>query len=53
MAEFFNMGGYAFFVWTSYAVAFVVLMASFIAPLQRKKAIIKKLKRRARRGDFK
>ena len=52
MAEFFNMGGYAFFVWTSYGLAFVIMLASFIAPIQCKKAIIKKLKRRARRGEM-
>lgn len=28
MQEFFAMGGYAFYVWTSYAVALVVLLAN-------------------------
>ncbi|MDH5444203.1 MAG: heme exporter protein CcmD [Gammaproteobacteria bacterium] len=49
MSEFFHMGGYAFFVWTSYGIALVVLLANIILPMQRKKEILKNLKRRLRR----
>lgn len=34
-AEFFNMGGYALYVWGSYAVATVVLLANLVLPLRR------------------
>lgn len=34
-AEFFNMGGYAFYVWSSYAIAAVVLLANLVLPLRR------------------
>ena len=49
MNEFLHMGGYAFFVWTSYGIALVVLLANVILPVQRKKEILKNLKRRLRR----
>ena len=49
MNEFFHMGGYAFFVWTSYGLAAVILIANIIMPMQRKKDIINNLKRRVRR----
>jgi len=49
MNEFFHMGGYAFFVWTSYALAAIILIANIIIPMQRKKEIMNNLKRRLRR----
>ena len=35
MQEFFHMGGYALYVWSSYAIGLVVLLANVIAPLRR------------------
>lgn len=32
MGEFLNMGGYAFYVWTAYALALVVLALNWILP---------------------
>ena len=32
-SEFFNMGGYGFYVWTSYGIAMVVLLANIVAPI--------------------
>ena len=49
MNEFFHMGGYAFFVWTSYGLAAIILIANIIIPMQRKKEIMNNLKRRLRR----
>ena len=49
MNEFFHMGGYAFFVWTSYGLAALILIANIILPIQRKKEIMNNLKRRLRR----
>ena len=34
MQEFFYMGGYAFFVWASYGITVVVLVANWIVPLR-------------------
>ncbi len=33
LSEFLHMGGYAFYVWTSYALTAVVLIANVIAPI--------------------
>lgn len=33
MTEFFHMGGYAFFVWTSYAIVLVLFIYQFISPV--------------------
>jgi heme exporter protein D len=53
MADFFSMGGYAPYVWTSYAVFGLVLLADALAPLlQRRRALRElqgRLKRQARR----
>lgn len=48
MAEFFHMGGYAPYVWTSYALAFIVLMANLIWPLFRARRMKRALARQAR-----
>jgi heme exporter protein D len=45
-SEFFSMGGHAFFVWGSYAVALVALGGEVLFLRQRKKAL------QARRGDI-
>ena len=44
--EFLSMGGYAFYVWTSYGVSFCVLLANIIIPImQRKQFFVKALKK--------
>jgi len=44
--EFLSMGGYGFYVWTSYGVTFCVLLANIIIPvLQRKQFFVKALKK--------
>ena len=35
ISDFFRMGGYAFYVWWSYAIAFVVLGLNFVLPMLR------------------
>lgn len=37
MSEFFNMGGYAFYVWGSYGVTFVLLAIEVVVLLKRKR----------------
>ncbi len=49
MKEFFAMGGYAFYVWTSYGIALVVLVANLIAPLMLRRRLLGNIARRRRR----
>ncbi len=46
MSEFWNMGGYAFYVWTSYGIAFVVLLANIIQPILQQRAALKAIRRK-------
>ena len=47
--EFFHMGGYGFYVWTSYGIALIVLLANMIAPLRQRRKILNDIARTARR----
>jgi heme exporter protein D len=49
VGEFFHMGGYAFYVWTSYGLALIVLVANVVAPLRQRRKILADLARRTRR----
>lgn len=40
ISEFINMGGYGFYVWGSYGVTFVLLVAEIIALLARKRRLV-------------
>ena len=55
MSEFLAMGGYAGYVWASYAVFFVVLAIEALAPIAQRKHILAeirgRLKRRTARTD--
>ncbi len=44
MKEFFAMGGYAFFVWTSYAIVAFLMVANVIAARMKYKRILKDMK---------
>jgi heme exporter protein CcmD len=44
--EFLAMGGYAFNVWSVYALFSIFLCANFLLPLRKKKQIIREQKRR-------
>ena len=46
MAEFFQMGGYAAFVWPSYAIAAVVLWLNWYLPRKQLEKELRLLKRR-------
>lgn len=41
--EFLAMGGYGFYVWTSYAIAFVVLLFNVVVPLIQRKQLLREL----------
>ncbi|VAW68567.1 hypothetical protein MNBD_GAMMA09-3198 [hydrothermal vent metagenome] len=51
VSEFFHMGGYAVYVWSSYGVAAVLLGWIFVAPIFNKKNIIKNLKMKYRQQE--
>lgn len=47
LQEFFAMGGYAFYVWTSYGLTLLVMLANIIIPVwQRKQFFRQSLKRK-------
>ena len=48
-SEFFNMGGYAFYVWTSYALFLAVIVANIVLPIMQRKKVITHIKRTIRR----
>ena len=48
VAEFFRMGGYAFYVWGSYAVVFVVLVLNLVLPSLKLRRVRRALARQAR-----
>ena len=48
-SEFFHMGGYAFFVWTSYGIALVVLLANIISPIMQRRKTITRIRRAIKR----
>lgn len=37
LAEFFAMGGYGFYVWTSYGLTLVVLVANIVIPVMERR----------------
>ena len=39
-SEFFNMGGYAFYVWGSYLITFVVIVAEVLTVIRRRKRLV-------------
>lgn len=46
--EFLHMGGYAFFVWTAYGIAAVVLVFNFVRPMICERQLRRRLARQAR-----
>jgi heme exporter protein D len=48
-SEFFDMGGYAFFVWTSYGLTLIVIVANIVSPLMQRKKVISRIKRAIKR----
>ena len=44
-AEFFHAGGYGFYLWTSFGITAALMLAEAVMLKQRRKAVIKRLKR--------
>ena len=49
LQEFLHMGGYAGYVWSSYAIALVVLVANVVLPILGRRRLLAQLARRLRR----
>jgi heme exporter protein D len=49
--SFFNMGGYAAYVWPAYAVFFIVLIADYIAPSLRRRKLLRDVRGRLARQN--
>ena len=43
MIEFFQMGGYAIYVWPAYAITAVALILTVVSPLRRRVQMIREL----------
>ena len=51
MAEFFAMGGYAFYVWGSYGVTAAFMVAEIILVIRNKKTITQRIARMVRMNE--
>jgi heme exporter protein D len=51
-SEFFAMGGYAFFVWTSYGIALLVILLNIVMPVLHRRKVINRVKRAIRREQL-
>lgn len=51
VSAFFHMGGYAFYVWTSYGLATVLMIFNVVSPLRREKRLLRSIARLTRRRD--
>jgi heme exporter protein D len=50
MKEFFHMGGYALYVWPSYALALLILSANLVAPMLQRRRLLADIARKLRRA---
>ena len=44
LAEFFDMGGYALYVWGVYAAAAVILVTNIVVTMRRRRSVIARLR---------
>ena len=51
LGEFLDMGGYAFYVWGSYAVTLGLLVTETVSLLSRERAAVKRLARSSARSE--
>ena len=51
-SEFFHMGGYAFYVWTSYALTLIIVVANIVSPIMQRKKVISRIKRAIKRENI-
>lgn len=48
-SEFFHMGGYATFVWSSYGLALLMVVVNIVSPMIERKRVITRVKRAIKR----
>jgi heme exporter protein D len=51
-SEFFHMGGYGFYVWGSYLIAFVLLAGEVVFLLRRQKALRKRVSQHSSSNNY-
>lgn len=51
-SEFFHMGGYATFVWSSYGLTLLVIVFNIVSPLLQRKRVVARIKRMIRREQL-
>jgi heme exporter protein D len=51
VADFFNMGGYAIYVWPSYGLATIILGLNWYLPKRQHAQVLQQLKRRNQDGN--
>lgn len=51
LESFFAMGGYAFYVWTSYGLTFAVLLFNLLAPIVQRKQLLRQLVLKQKRAQ--
>ncbi len=51
-ADFFHMGGYAFYVWTSWAVTITLMIVLVVTARLRKRQLIEQLRQKHRREQL-
>ncbi len=51
LLDFLDMDGYYLYVWLSFGLAIVVMLALVNGPMKRKKQLLKQLGRKKRRGQ--
>ena len=52
LEEFFHMGGYAFYVWTSYGLTFIIIVANIVSPMIQRRKVIARIKRAIKREQL-
>jgi len=52
MSDFWHMGGYAFYVWTSYGICFVVLLMEIVKPMLLQKKLRRELVLKRQRSQI-
>jgi len=50
LTEFLDMGGYGFYVWTSYGISLLVLVINVILPTRQKTKLLADIARKIRRA---
>jgi heme exporter protein D len=53
MHDFFNMGGYAAYVWSAYGISLAVLVMNIVLPIRRERRLRLALKKKLQREEAK